>query len=127
MRRPTKTSPPPNEASKCLPVQTPSPTFVLHLFDQNQPLFIRSLPTEAIVWCRVSLSILFNEGAENAFLNRLNWKHLPKKKGAGNGVSSDIKMNDLIPGYINDALLSCMCSSIQTSSMACVITSWSRE
>jgi len=48
---------------------------------------------------KVSLSILFNEGAENAFLNRLNWKHLPKKKGAGNGVSSDIQMNDLIPGY----------------------------
>ena len=49
---------------------------------------------------RVMLAILFKEGQENAFLNDLNWKHLPDSPSeGGNGITSDIKLNDLIPGY----------------------------
>jgi carbonic anhydrase len=49
---------------------------------------------------RVMLAILFDEGRENKFLNDLNWKHLPHSPSeGGNGITSDMKMNDLIPGY----------------------------
>merc|ERR1711998_550156 len=47
----------------------------------------------------VMLAILFSEGNENKFLEEMNWNHIPHTAGKGNGVSADIKMNDLIPGY----------------------------
>jgi len=70
-----------------------------HTINGKQFVLEAQLQHESSEGAKLVLSVLFNEGTENAFLRQLNWKHLPKSKGAGNGITSDLKMNDLIPGY----------------------------
>lgn len=48
------------------------------------------------------ISVLFHLSDQAApFLSTLNWKHLPNKAGVGSGVSSDIDMTKLLPGWLD--------------------------